>query len=709
MPEQIEIIGYLVCAAAFLPLGILVFLSRAQKRYKVLILLCSGTTMVWAGVIGASPWIGPSTLFIVLLELARDVAWLTFIVMLLKTAMGPGKFNAGFVILAILSAAALVLGVYLTAGLSLPDPIIRGAGKLSGGGHVLLAVIGLLLLENLFRNGGEEIRWATKHICFGLGAVFAFDFFLYADAALFNRIDQTLFQARGYINALAMPLIAVSVSRARTWGLDIHVSRKVIFHSAALVGTGLYLLIMAGAGYYLRQFGGEWGGILQTIFLFGALLILLVLFSSQAMRAKVKVWINKNFYSHTYDYREEWIRFTRTISADDQGADLHERILRAVADIVGRTAGALWILREEDRAYLPSAQWNFRGGLPDEILPAVSRDSPFISYLENNPWIIDMQQYEDDPDHYSGLDLPGWVREHPRADLVVPLVHREEMCAFLILGAPRAYQPLNWETYDLLKAVGGQAASYLKEEQAVNALSDARRLESFNRRFAFIIHDIKNLVSQMSLMLRNAERHGSDPEFQKDLLATVSNSVVRLTDLLGQFKADSSQASSNAGLIESAGKGEDEADKASLPSVVSRVAEAWRRQRTGLVVEVPSNPMHVTVDESKLRSVLDHLLQNAYEAAGDDGHISLRLKAEGDDVIMEVEDDGPGMDAEYIRQQLFRPLNTKKEGGYGLGAFQARELVRELGGRLEVSSIPGTGTVMQVILPARSTRDRTMA
>ena len=556
-----------------------------------------------------------------------------------------------------------------------------------------------MLLENLFRNGDEEIRWATKHICFGLGAIFAYDFFLYADAALFNRIDESLFKARGYVNALAVPLIAVSVSRARTWGLNIHVSRKIIFHSAALVGTGVYLLSMAGAGYYLRQVGGEWGGILQTVFFFGALLILLVLFSSQAMRAKFKVWINKNFFSYTYDYRDEWLRFTRTISADSQAANLHERVLRAVADIVGRAAGALWILRDEDRAYLPSAEWNFRGGLPDEILPAVSKDSEFISYLENTQWVIDLQQYEEDPDHYGDLKVLDWIRDHPKADLVVPLLHREKMGAFLILGSPRAYQPLNWETYDLLKAVGSQAASYLKEEQAVTALSDARRLESFNQRFAFIIHDIKNLVSQMSLMLRNAERHGNDPEFQQDLLATVGNSVVRLTDLLGQFKADTIQEPSNANQTGTSEKMAEGGKDASLHSVVSRVAESWRRQRAGLVVEVLSDPVHVTVDETKLKSVLDHLLQNAYEAAGDDGAIILRLKSEGEEVIMEVEDNGPGMDSEFVRQHLFRPFNTKKDGGYGLGAYQARELVREMGGRLEVSSALGMGTVMQVIFP----------
>jgi len=700
LSAQIEVIGYLLCAAAFLPLGVLILLSRARTRYKYLILAGCGATILWSGMIGVAPWIRPTIFIVTLLEVARDVVWLSFITVLIATSLNRVRVRVGMIVAAISGAGLLALGTFFTTWISAPAGIQALTVKLSGGGHVLLAVLGLLLLENLYRNADEETRWSVKHICFGLGAVFAYDFFLYADAALFNRIDESLFRARGFVNILAVPLAAVSVSRARAWGMDLHVSREVVFHSAALVGTGLYLLVMAGAGYYIRQFGGEWGVVFQTIFLFGAFLILLILFSSQSLRAKIRVWISKHFFSYAYDYRQEWLRFTQTISLDEQGTSLHDRILHAVADIVGRTSGALWILHDNDRSFLPSAQWNFRGGFPEEILPAEPADSDFCTYLATSHWVVDLRQYADNPGHYGGLVLPNWLGNHPKADMVVPLIHRDALCAFLVLGAPRAYQPLDWETYDLLKAVGGQAASYLKEEQAANALSDARRLESFNQRFAFVIHDLKNLVGQMTLLLKNAERHGDDPEFQKDLLATVNNSVIRMRELLEKFKAEHGVEKQQDKPVPETVAEVPSGQSGLLSAMFAQIADTWRRQKPDLEVRASPVP-DVLVDGTQLTSVIDHLLQNALDAAGEGGRVSLRLKGVGNEAVMEVEDNGPGMDAEFISQKLFRPLKSSKDGGYGLGAFQVRELVREMGGRLEVSSTPGKGTTMRVILPAR--------
>jgi putative PEP-CTERM system histidine kinase len=557
---------------------------------------------------------------------------------------------------------------------------------LSGAALVLLAVLGMLLLENLFRNADEHVRWAVKFLCFGLGAIFAYDFFLHAHAVLFHKIDPTLFTARGFVNALAVPLIAVSVSRSKTWQVDIHVSRKAVFHSAALLGSGFYLLLMSGVGFYVKNFGGDWGPTIQIIFFSGAVLILLVIFSSGSIRAQIRVWISKHFFSYKYDYREEWLRFIQTMSLDAHDAGLHGRIVRAIADIVDSTSGGLWVLRADDQAYFPTASWNFDGNLPDGGHPAERMDSAFVEYLNRTQWIVDLNECRSDPDRHEALSIPPWLLAHKRAWLVVPLMHRNVLHAFLVLGMPRANRSLDWEDYDLLKTIGRQTASYLAEEQAANALSDARRLEAFNRRFAFVIHDIKNLVSQMSLMLKNAERFGDNPQFQKDMLATVQNSVSRMRSLLVQFKAEHQRTSDNVKGI-------------ALRQVMVGVVEAWRTQKGDIEIDLGAADAEVIADKGILTSVLDHLLQNAIEAAGVDGGVSLRLRSAGDEAVIEVADDGPGMDEEFIRDQLFRPLDTAKESGYGLGAFQVRQLVRDMGGRLEVSSKLGKGTVMQVILP----------
>jgi len=321
-----------------------------------------------------------------------------------------------------------------------------------------------------------------------------------------------------------------------------------------------------------------------------------------------------------------------------------------------------------------------------EILPAVRADDPLIDFLDRTQWIVDVDQYRADPEAYEEFEAPAWLIAHPRASVIVPLFHGNSLRAFLVLASRRTNRPLDWETIDLLKAVARQAASYLAEEEAANALSDARRLDSFNRRFAFVVHDIKNLVSQMSLMLQNAERYGDDPEFQKDMLATVGNTVIRMTSLLEQFKAENTEETAEPRPLQ-------------LKPLVSRVGENWRRQMPNLDIDLEGEDMCVIANDGSLASVFDHLLQNAVEACGAEGHVVLRLRRQGNDAVVEVEDDGPGMDAAFIRDHLFRPLRTEKADGYGLGAYQTRELVREIGGRLDVESVPGKGTMMRVVIP----------
>jgi putative PEP-CTERM system histidine kinase len=679
---DIEFLSYIFCAAGFLILTVLVSLGKGDGGRRKYLLAASTSTTVWAGTVALAPWIGASGIAFSLLELVRTLAWIGFAYSLMDTPENIHARNTrkiAFYGICSVCIVASLTGIFAEHFGFRPELVMASHTAL-GASRILLTVIGLLLVENILRNANAEQRWALKYLCFGMGAVFAYDFLLYADSILFLRINNVLFDARGFVNALVAPLMAVSVSRSKTWDVDIHVSRQMVFHSAALVGSGLYLLGIAGAGYYLKQFGGDWGQILQVVFLFGAAVALLVLLGSAAARARAKIWISKNFFSYKYDYREEWLRFIRTVAAEERHSSLHERIIQSIAAIVDCSAGALWVLNREDNAYLPTAGWNM-----GDRLPAEPRDSSFISFLDESRWIIDLGEFDSDREHYKGAHFPKWLTENPRAWLVAPFVHKGDLTAFLVLGSPKVRREMAWEDYDLLKIVGNQAASYLAEQQAMNELSDARRLESFNQRFAFVVHDIKNLVSQMSLMLQNAEKHGDNPDFQKDMLATVGNSIGRMKQLLTQFQAEQ--------------PGQTFAHHKKLGDILSSVAANWKKQKADIQFSFQSPPIDVLFDSERLESVLNHLLQNAIEAAGINGKVSFRHLMDEGVNILEIEDNGPGMDAAYIQDQLFRPLDTVKPDGYGLGAYQTRELVRQLGGRLDVESKVGQGTIMRVILP----------
>jgi putative PEP-CTERM system histidine kinase len=340
--------------------------------------------------------------------------------------------------------------------------------------------------------------------------------------------------------------------------------------------------------------------------------------------------------------------------------------------------GAIWLKPPGASGFAPAASWNFPVG--SEVEPA---EGEFARYLETSERIIALPPERYPPGQRPEIALPAWLTASTQAWLVVPLRHHDALLGFLVLSQPRAPRSLNWEDWDLLRTVGRQAASYLAEQAAIQAIADARQLEAFNRRFAFVVHDLKNLVSPLALMLANAVHHGEDPEFQRDVLATVGDSVERMKRMLSELGAGSHTRRTTA--------------RVTTAELLARVAAA--RASPALRVEAPDPGLAVMGDADLLATALGHLVQNAIEAVRGIGHVTVRAYRSGARLVIDVEDDGPGMSAQFVRDELFRPLSTTKPSGSGIGAFQARELVRDMGGRLDVASTPGAGTVMRISFP----------
>ncbi len=685
MLTTIATAGYVTAAVAYFLLFILLLTSWRGHLYGLLLAIACLVSVFWAAAIaGQLYWDYPPVFLIEILEIFRNAGWSIFLIALLSPFQ-PRKGDSTLlrirptvVAIAVLYLVFFVFIIFLNSGNSIE---FAPHGQLPGSFSnfftgVLMAVIGMILVEQYYRNTLPEQRWGIKFICLGMGSIFVYDFYLFSDALLFRKINVDIWIARGWVNTLIVPLIALSAARNPKWSVGISLSRHVLFYSSALFGAAVYLLVMAAVGYYLRLSGGTWGTVLQLTFLSGAIVLLIILLFSGTTRSWLKVFISKHFYSYNYDYREEWLRFTRTLSEGE--LELRARAIKALAQLVESPAGGLWF-RQENGGYQSIASWNI--SLKKEITEAKNK---FCQFLEERAWVIDLREYHEDPEKYSALVLPDWLSEIPESRLIVPLILHRELLGFIILIEPRSTINLNWEVRDLLKVAGTQAASYLAQYEATNALSIARQFESFNRMSTFVVHDIKNLIFQLSLLLSNAEKHKDNPEFQKDMIETVSFSVSKMKRLLEKL---------------SSGNQSEKSSTFYLDQLLQQIIERKSFNMPKPLLEITDSGLMVEADYSRLERVLGHLVQNAIEATPKNGQVWVRLIRKDNSAVIKIEDTGHGMSEQFIQKKLFKPFESTKAAGMGIGVFESKEYINQLGGQLAVDSQEWVGTTFSVMLP----------
>ena len=676
--------SYGIAVAGYLAFAARMALGWGGGLRAVLLLAAMLVTALWAAAsIATVVW---TSAFVWLTSNVADTlryaSWFAFIDCLLRGRRSTAPLPPQRPLprwLVVSAGVALLASVALSEALPVGRVLGFESQRAEFGVRLGLAVFGLMLVEQLIRSTHPQGRWSIKPLCVALGGIFGFDLFLYADAMLFARIDPDIWVARGIANALVIPFIAVATARNTGWTVEMHLSRGAVFHSTALVASGVFLLVIAGAGYLVRYAGGEWGRALQIELLFGAVLFVVLIASSGRFRSRLKVFVSKHFFSYRYDYREEWLRFTRTLSTESAVQGVHERAIVSLANLVESPAGMLW-LGGEGSDYTPVARWNL-----SQLNAVEPRDASLVSFLERTGWVVNLEEYASKPDRYSGLVLPPWLASIPEAWLIVPLASGAGLLGFVVLNTPRAAVDVDWEVTDILKTASRQAASFLGQIRAAEALLEARKFDAFNRMSAFVVHDLKNLVAQLSLMLRNAERHRANPEFQRDMLSTVENVVEKMNKLMLQLRTGATPL--------------ENLRPVDLGAVVRRVCAA-KSAHTPPIEVTAASPVVAFGHEDRLEHVIGHLLQNAIDATVDGGAVSVRLYRDAGFAVIEVTDTGVGMSPEFVRERLFKPFQTTKKAGMGIGVYESVQYVGGLGGQILIDSTPRIGTRVRVLLPS---------
>lgn len=679
MTVSFTALSYGTAGFFFLVLAVLLATGFRGRQEVGFLIAAALVSAIWgAGFAHDALYRSLSPFHVFLLEFAFDGAWLTLLAALMSGALGTSHlWYARF-------GGILVVGGLLLWGIGLEiyaSYTGTGAGAISWlvTGSLLTSLSGLILIEQIYRNARESHRVAIKPLCVAVGAIFAYDLLLYSNAILAGAINATAWDARGFALALGVPLIALAARRSTTWSVGIFVSRQMVFYSTTLLGAGVYFTVVGFLGYYVRVAGGAWGAAAQLVLFSAALLVLALFLFSDRVRARVRIFIAKHFYENKYDYREEWLRLIETLTSPEDSLPLRKRCIKALAQIVNSPSGLLYLLSDDRMGYFGKGNWNTA-----ERDNAIPLDSSVVRFLENSGWVIERREYDADPSIYEGLDIDSLGLDPEHSAFVVPLFHDGQLLGIVSLSAPPTAIALNYEDRDLLKTAGKQIASHIAQEVATEQLAESRQFEAYNKLTAYIMHDLKNLIAQQSLVVDNARRHRDNPNFIDDAIDTIQSGVQRMRRVIENLQQRPS---------------DQPAEKVEVGKLVMQAVSQCADREPAPRARIGDEQIWVRADRERLLMAIYHGIRNAQDATPASGQVDVEVAPNGSECMVNIVDNGRGMDETFIRDRLFRPFDsTKGTAGMGIGAYQIRETVNRAGGRVDVDSVPGKGTRLTMVL-----------
>lgn len=630
--------------------------------------------------------VGPITFTLQVIAL---LAWMVLLVRVI--GLGPRSVRRPELKAVVgVAAGALVAGLTVVGSawvLTIAEP--GGVVSILFAAEVLFAIAGLVLLEQVVRNTREDLRGRLRFLNIGVGTMFMFQLIHGATALLLNGYMPSLVAAQPAIYALAAPFIAVASLRNPDKPLRLNLSREFVFRSGTLIATGVLLLLLGALGYLVRLLDGSWGAATLALLMAIAGMATVTVFTAPTVRLRGRQWLEENLFPRKHDYRGTWQRVTQQLTEPSADFDLAQQVIRTLGSVLGSPGGGLWRLSQQG-LLIPIGQLHTDWTEP--LSPGFSR--AVKTRFEADDSIMDLRN---PPPALGEQVVPEASTALARARFIVPLMVGHRLFGIAVLNDPPVSRVLTWEDDDVLKLIARQAAGFAALQEAERELAEADKLNSFSQVSAFIVHDVKTIAAQLSLLVENAPRHRDNPEFVDDMVETVGHAVARMTRLLEQLR----------------GEADAPAETVDLAAMLEQTLGGFVHHDPKPDLTVSGNGHTVAADAGKLRSAVSHLLQNAVDAASCrrpdadcEPHVQVKLRRNHPWVEIAVEDNGAGMDQTFIDQSLFQPFtSTKGVAGMGVGAYQARSYVRSLGGDISVRSRPGDGAVFTIKLPIPDNHD----
>ncbi|MGK0499539.1 MAG: putative PEP-CTERM system histidine kinase [Oceanicoccus sp.] len=678
--NYIAYMSYSAGGALFAPMTLALLHLWKRQLVHISLLIASVISIAWLLAIAAN--YNGYTLdrsHLLLLETLRYGSWISALLYSLEFTNQqplPTRFKYSLHSIWLLSLA-IILGLAM-----LDHPLLLDSNLLIWN-SLILSILGLVCVEQLYRNANQHRM--MKLLSISIGGLFAYDIYLFAYSLIFNQIDVGLWQSRGAINGLAAfilgigMLILINQNAQRT---PLSVSRPVMFYTTSMSVAGCFLAFIAIGGYYVQIYGGQWGTVVQIVVLSTAVFSIITVFVSSTLRSHLNVWINKHFFRHKYDYRMEWLRLIKALTQPTTDENFNQRAISIVASIFKSEGGYLWL---EHNGYIQPVQGLNMPPPKGDAIEAI--DTQFCNTMRQQEWVFSPHATDKNAPGNVNEQLPAWIYDIEKLWLVLPLLTEERLLGFMILTEPKHDATLTWEDLDLLKTVGRQVASYIDRHEAAEQLAQSKQFDAFNKLTAFIMHDLKNLIAQQALVVENAAKHKENPAFVEDAIKTIDNSVNRMSNLLRKLQQ---QEISELRHLE-------------LHKMLMEAAKKCQDKKPTPSLRLESRNIKIDADQDYLIMVLANIIKNAQEATDSMGFVDVTLRQQGKNAIITVEDNGLGMDEKFIRNRLFKPFDTTKSGkGMGIGVYQTKEFITELGGHIKVDSSPGEGSTFTISIPASS-------
>ena len=656
-------------------LAIIILFKVPIPRVKINLFVCAVISVIWH--ISSPDLISTASLSwsFFLLEFLRYLSWVILLLHLVMLARGTKLPSLwAYCLYSALITISLLFIYNVNNTDYFPSPVLALYLK------IMFALFGIVVCEQLIRH--DRSSRMTKLIALVAFTIFSYDILVFSLFLLNSGLDPSLWQARAVISSVTSLILSLSIifyvdqlKEASRFQL----SNNVIIFNTSLTLAGTFLITIAFLASTLDYFNISWLSASKVILYVIAIFTIIALSLSENIRQSFVVWTSKNFFAHKYDYKKQWIELDLLLSKKHKNQNCYDISLAALNVLFHCNAGGIWVKGKQFYTSVSTNKLKFSGSLPIE-----SAHSDFVNKLEQEEWVFQVNKPTKEDANYN-LSLPKWIPGVEGVWIVLPLNTATGLIGFAVLCKDNLKERLTWEDIDLLKLTGRQVASYISQEQASEKLMQNQQFYMFNKVSAVAIHDIKNLIAQQGLVVKNAEKYKHQPEFVDDAMATIANSVNKMDQLLKKLKGTS------------------ESEKINLRELLMQAVAMNMNGLPQPNLLTPSCHVFVNADSDKLLMAINHIIKNAQDATSDGGRVDLTLNCKNDEIWLEITDTGTGMDQDFINNQLFQPFNsTKQEEGMGIGAYQIREIINSLNGELIVDSTPQIGSKFSIYLPMAS-------